>query len=137
MSTLPATTIAVAPARKMDDYREALRVAGITSHELVVEDDAPDAVVARHGGLLLLGGSDVDPALYGEERAPDHRGGAGAARRVRDRAGQGRHGARPADLRHLPRHPAPERRPRRQPRAGHPDAGACSISITIPASRRP
>lgn len=65
-----ATTIAVAPARKMDDYREALRLAGIAGHELVFEDDPPDAVVARHGGVLLLGGSDVDPALYGEERHP-------------------------------------------------------------------
>jgi putative glutamine amidotransferase len=67
--TTPAT-IAVAPARKMDDYREAMRVAGITSHELVVEHDAPDAVVARHGGLMLLGGHDVDPALYGEDCHP-------------------------------------------------------------------
>ena len=50
----------------MDDYREALRLAGITSHELVIGDDAPDAVVARHPGLMLLGGHDVDPALYGE-----------------------------------------------------------------------
>ena len=64
--TTPATTIAVAPARKMDDYREAFRLAGITSHELVIEDDAPDAVVARHAGLMLLGGTDVDPSLYGE-----------------------------------------------------------------------
>ena len=70
MTTPGATTIAVAPARKMDDYREALRVAGIISHELVFEADAPEAVVTRHGGLLLLGGSDVDPALYGEERHP-------------------------------------------------------------------
>jgi putative glutamine amidotransferase len=59
-------TIAVAPARKMDDYREALRVAGIPSHELDHERDAPEAVVARAGGLMLLGGSDVDPALYGQ-----------------------------------------------------------------------
>jgi putative glutamine amidotransferase len=66
VTTTAATTIAVAPARKMDDYREALRLAGIASHELVFEDDAPDAVVARHGGVMLLGGSDVDPALYGE-----------------------------------------------------------------------
>jgi putative glutamine amidotransferase len=65
-----ATTIAVAPARKMDDYREAMRLAGIDGHELVFEQDAPEAVVARHGGVLLLGGSDVDPALYGEERHP-------------------------------------------------------------------
>ena len=68
--TPAAATIAVAPARKMDDYREALRVAGIAGHELVHEQDAPDAVVARHAGLLLLGGTDVDPALYGEERHP-------------------------------------------------------------------
>ena len=70
MTTTAATTIAVAPARKMDDYREALRLAGIASHELVFEDDAPDAVVARHGGVMLLGGSDVDPALYGEAPHP-------------------------------------------------------------------
>ena len=65
-----ALTFAVAPARKMDDYREALRVAGIASHELVYEQDAPEAVVERHAGVLLLGGHDVDPALYGEERHP-------------------------------------------------------------------
>ena len=72
--TTPAPTIAVAPARKMDDYREALRLAGITSHELVIEHDEPDAVVARHGGLMLLGGHDVDPALYGEDRHPTTEG---------------------------------------------------------------
>ena len=64
------TTIAVAPARKMDDYREALRLAGITAHELDHAQDAPEAVVARVGGLMLLGGSDVDPALYGQ---PPHK----------------------------------------------------------------
>jgi putative glutamine amidotransferase len=66
----PPTTIAVAPARKMDDYREALRVAGIAAHELVYEQDAPEAVVTRHGGVMLLGGSDVDPAWYGEDLHP-------------------------------------------------------------------
>jgi putative glutamine amidotransferase len=50
----------------MDDYREALRVAGIAHHELVYEQDAPEAVVTRHAGVMLLGGGDVDPALYGE-----------------------------------------------------------------------
>jgi putative glutamine amidotransferase len=65
-----ATTVAVAPARKMDDYREAFRLAGFAGHELVIEQDAPEAVVARHGGLMLLGGHDVDPALYGEDRHP-------------------------------------------------------------------
>jgi putative glutamine amidotransferase len=66
--TTPPPTIAVAPARTMDDYREALRVAGIVHHELVYEQDAPDAVVARHRGVMLLGGGDVDPTLYGEAK---------------------------------------------------------------------
>jgi putative glutamine amidotransferase len=64
------TTIAVAPARKMDDYREAMRLAGIAAHEIVYEQDAPEAVVTRHGGVMLLGGSDVDPAWYGEDLHP-------------------------------------------------------------------
>lgn len=68
--TIAPTTIAVAPARRMDDYREALRAAGIATHELVYEQDTPEAVVARHGGLMLLGGSDVDPAWYGQEMHP-------------------------------------------------------------------
>jgi putative glutamine amidotransferase len=63
-------TVAVAPARTMDDYREAMRLAGITHLELVHGEDAPEAVVARHGGLMLLGGTDVDPAFYGEPRHP-------------------------------------------------------------------
>ena len=64
------TTIAVAPARTMDEYREALRVAGISYREVVAGQDAPEAVVARHGGVMLLGGGDVDPALYGEDKHP-------------------------------------------------------------------
>jgi putative glutamine amidotransferase len=32
-----------------------------------VERDTPDAVVKRAAGLMLTGGGDVDPALYGEE----------------------------------------------------------------------
>ena len=63
-------TVAVAPARRMDDYREALRVAAIPYVELAFERDAPDDVVRRAGGVLLLGGSDVDPALYGEAPHP-------------------------------------------------------------------
>jgi putative glutamine amidotransferase len=66
----PSPTIAVAPARRMDDYREAMRAAGIAGHELVYEQDAPEAVVTRHGGVMLLGGSDVDPAWYGEDLHP-------------------------------------------------------------------
>jgi putative glutamine amidotransferase len=62
----PIATIAVAPARTMDDYRDALRVAGITSHELDYTRDEPEAILGRVGGLMLLGGGDIDPARYGQ-----------------------------------------------------------------------
>ena len=65
-----STTIAVAPARKMDDYRDAMNAAGITGYELDVNTDVPEAVVARVGGLMLLGGADVDPVLYGQTPHP-------------------------------------------------------------------
>jgi putative glutamine amidotransferase len=64
--TAASTLIAVAPASMMDDYREALRAAGIVAHELDHARDTPETVVTRCGGLILLGGHDVDPALYGE-----------------------------------------------------------------------
>jgi len=64
------TTIAVAPARKMDDYRDAMNAAGITGYELDFHTDVPEAVVGRVGGLMLLGGADVDPALYGQTPHP-------------------------------------------------------------------
>jgi len=65
-----ATLVAVAPARRMDDYREALRVADVPYEELDFARDAPEEVVRRFGGVMLLGGSDVDPALYSEARHP-------------------------------------------------------------------
>jgi putative glutamine amidotransferase len=64
------TTVAVAPALKMGDYREALRVAAIPYDEIDFERDAVDDVVRRAAGVLLLGGKDIDPALYHEERHP-------------------------------------------------------------------
>ena len=64
------TTVAVAPALKMGDYREALRVAAIPYDEIDFERDAVDDVVRRAAGVLLLGGSDVDPSFYGEDRHP-------------------------------------------------------------------
>jgi putative glutamine amidotransferase len=58
--------IAIAPCRAMADYLESVRRAGGEPSELVYERDEPRLVVARAQGLLLTGGGDVDPALYGE-----------------------------------------------------------------------
>jgi putative glutamine amidotransferase len=52
------------PESKRDSYRNALRAAGI---EPVEDFTALDGV----SGLLLAGGTDVDPALYGEPRRPE------------------------------------------------------------------
>jgi putative glutamine amidotransferase len=60
------TPIAIAPCRAMADYLESVRRAGGEPHELDQHRDAPADVVSRSGGLLLTGGGDVDPALYGE-----------------------------------------------------------------------
>lgn len=63
-------TVAVAPALRMGDYREALRVAAIPYDEIDFEGDALEDVVRRAGGVLLLGGRDVDPKHYHEEKHP-------------------------------------------------------------------
>jgi putative glutamine amidotransferase len=57
-------TIALSPCRQMSDYLESVRRAGATPLELTLADD-PAAIAATADGLLLTGGGDVDPALYG------------------------------------------------------------------------
>lgn len=57
-------TIALSPCRQMSDYLESVRRAGATPLELTLTDQ-PDMIVAKVDGLLLTGGGDVDPALYG------------------------------------------------------------------------
>ncbi len=57
-------TIAITPCRQMSDYLESVKRAGATVLELTVDED-PVAIVARVDGVLLTGGGDVDPALYG------------------------------------------------------------------------
>lgn len=57
--------IAVSQNRRMTDYLESIRRAGGDPVE-VGGDETPAAIVARAGGILLTGGGDVDPALYGE-----------------------------------------------------------------------
>jgi putative glutamine amidotransferase len=62
--------IAVAPCRSLPDYVESVRRAGGEPRVLDPKTDDPAAVLGEVHGLLLTGGVDIDPALYGEERHP-------------------------------------------------------------------
>jgi putative glutamine amidotransferase len=62
--------IAIAPNRKLHDYEEAVRRAGGEVHVLDPAVDAPADVVRSFGGLLLTGGGDVQPSLYGADAHP-------------------------------------------------------------------
>lgn len=57
--------IGITPCTRVDDYVESVRRAGGEPVVLKNSDD-PAAVVGDLDGLLLTGGLDVDPALYGE-----------------------------------------------------------------------
>lgn len=57
--------IGITPCTRLDDYVESVRRAGGEPLVLSNSDDPSDAL-ARVDGLLLTGGLDVDPALYGE-----------------------------------------------------------------------
>ena len=62
--------IAVAPCRALTDYLEAIKRSGGEPLELDYHRDDPKAAVGRVHGLLLTGGGDVDPTLYGEPPHP-------------------------------------------------------------------
>ncbi len=58
--------IAIAQNRKMEDYLESVRRAGGEPIEVVVGGEDPQHLLRRVDGLMLTGGGDVDPTLYGE-----------------------------------------------------------------------
>jgi putative glutamine amidotransferase len=58
--------IAIAPCSKLHDYEESVRRAGADVRVLDVATDRPADVVAAVDGILLPGGGDVHPSLYGE-----------------------------------------------------------------------
>ena len=58
--------IAIAPCAKQHDYEESIRRAGGEVRILSYEKDAPAEVVASVDGVLLAGGGDVLPSLYGQ-----------------------------------------------------------------------
>jgi gamma-glutamyl-gamma-aminobutyrate hydrolase PuuD len=62
-------TIGITRCSKLDDYIESVKRAG--GEPLVLEPgDDPKQSLDRVDGLLLSGGPDVDPALYGEPAHP-------------------------------------------------------------------
>ena len=60
--------IAIAQNRRMSDYVESVRRAGGEPIEVGADGEAPEDILARVDGVLLTGGGDVDPDLYGEAR---------------------------------------------------------------------
>jgi len=61
--------IGITPCTRVDYYVESVKRAGAEPVVLSNGDD-PDAVIYRVDGVLLTGGLDVDPALYGEAPHP-------------------------------------------------------------------
>ena len=62
--------IAVPPYARLRDYEIAIRLAGGEPRLLEIGRDDPADVIRDVDALLLPGGGDVDPALYGEPRHP-------------------------------------------------------------------
>jgi len=58
--------IAIAQNRRTTDYVESIRRAGGEPVEVVAGTETPEQILARVDGLMLTGGGDVDPQLYGE-----------------------------------------------------------------------
>jgi len=54
----------------MADYEESVRRAGGEPRVLAAEHDEPAAALSSLDGLLLTGGGDVNPEIYGEARHP-------------------------------------------------------------------
>lgn len=62
--------IAIAPCAKMHDYEESVRRAGGDVHVITPDTETPTDVVAHADGILLAGGGDVLPSLYGHAPHP-------------------------------------------------------------------
>ena len=62
--------IAIAPCSKQHDYEESVRRAGGEVRILDYAKDTPEEVVGSVDGILLPGGGDVLPSIYGEAPHP-------------------------------------------------------------------
>lgn len=59
--------IAIAQNRRMSDYMESVRRAGGEPIEVAAGGETPEQILARVDGIMLTGGGDVDPMLYGDQ----------------------------------------------------------------------
>ena len=64
------TLIAVSQNRRITDYLESVRRSGGEPVEFAPGQESAEAIVSRVQGVMLTGGGDVDPALYGEAAHP-------------------------------------------------------------------
>jgi putative glutamine amidotransferase len=64
--------IAITPCNALHDYEEAVRRAGGEPKVLDYGRDPPAEVVRSVAGVLLTGGGDVLPAMYGETAHPSY-----------------------------------------------------------------
>ena len=62
-------TIGVTRCSRLDDYVASVEQAGGRARVLEVSE-SPRKLLGEIDGLLLTGGGDIDPVLYGEERHP-------------------------------------------------------------------
>ena len=60
------TLIAISRNARVTDYLESIRRAGGEPLEVGGDGESAADIVARVGGVMLVGGGDVDPVLYGE-----------------------------------------------------------------------
>jgi putative glutamine amidotransferase len=58
--------VAITQNRRMADYLESVKRAGGEPVEVVVGSELPEHILARVDALMLTGGGDVDPKLYGD-----------------------------------------------------------------------
>jgi putative glutamine amidotransferase len=65
-------TIAIPPCDKLRDYEEAIRRAGADVRVLDRAVDRPADVIQSVDGVLLPGGGDVLPSIYGEAAHPSY-----------------------------------------------------------------
>ena len=61
-----APLIGITSCRKLADYVESVRRAGGEPRVLEIGSDTDEHLAAGVDGLILTGGADVDPALYGQ-----------------------------------------------------------------------
>jgi len=66
--------IAIPPCEKLRDYEESIRRSGADVRVLDRAVDRPEDVIRSVDGLLLAGGGDVLPSIYGEAAHPTFSG---------------------------------------------------------------